>query len=488
MIVSVVKKNMKKKTENPSCVICNTAVDQSNAFAFYFNDDIFYFCDNHVDSFKIGVALGQIEINSKTLSYIRDLPDPVNKKDLSIAFSQISPMSDLKRPHAKQPEQQISLIKPAETPRELYERLDKVVIGQELAKKAVSVSVINHLISSEASGDDIQTGKHHVLLLGPSGVGKTLTVETIADVLNLPYASGDATSYSPTGFQGQDAESVIYDLLIETDLDKELAEKGIVFVDEVDKICSASKNGSKHESFISATQSTLLKLIEGKAVKVPGQIFGEPPGTFLAVNTDKILFFFGGAFNGLADIVAEKVGVKSRSVGFRQSENTINYEMDKALKSYEIFSQATRDQMVDALIEYGMMSELAGRIPTIVPLKPLSKEELETVLRHSQASPILKLTNIFKNAGLELEFTDEAILALVEKAYQSASGTRALDSYAKFCVRDASFDLLTVNKKVSTTGIVTITKDCIIDPSTYEKHLKGSILIPQSSISTSACN
>mgnify|MGYP000538294974 CR=1 FL=1 len=483
----VEKKNMKKKTNSPSCVICNTEVDPTSAFAFYFNDDIFYFCDNHVDSFKMGVALGQIEINSKTLSYIRDLPDPVNKKDLSVAFSQISPMSDL-RQQSKPQNQQVNVVKTAETPRELYDRLDQVVIGQDLAKKAVSVSVINHLISSEASGDDVQTGKHHVLLLGPSGVGKTLTVETIADVLNLPYAAGDATSYSPTGFQGQDAESVIYDLLIETDLDKELAEKGIVFVDEVDKICSSAKNGSKHESFISATQSTLLKLIEGKAVKVPGQIFGEPPGTFLAVNTDKILFFFGGAFNGLSDIVADKVGVKSRSVGFRQSENTINYEMDKALKSYEIFSQATRDQMVDALIEYGMMSELAGRIPTIVPLKPLSKEELEKVLLHSQASPILKLSNIFKNAGLELKFTDEAVLELVEKAYQSASGTRALDSYAKFCVRDASFDLLTVNKKPSTTGVVTITKECIANPSAYEKNLKSIIAMPSNSISTSAYN
>lgn len=457
-----------KNTEN-KCVMCSDVITHPDPFVFFFNDDVHFFCPKCAEPFKLGISLGQLEINSKFLSFISDLPDPVNKDELKKAMLQIAPMSKFNNtpPVENTEEEELAKIN---TPRDLYNVVSQTVVGQEEAKKSISVSVINHLqmkdeyISTTATN---QTDKHHILMLGRSGSGKTLIANTVAQSLNLPFVMGDATSYSPTGFQGADVDTVIHDLLIASDMNFDLCEQGVVFIDEIDKLCGSGKTEGRYESFIGSTQSTFLKLIEGKNIKIPGESFGGSRGSFINIETSRMLFFFGGAFNGLADILAKKIGMSERSMGFRSLNNDKTSELEEALKNYEIFSMATKEQMVESLIEFGMLAELVGRIPTIVALKPLSKEELKKVLLESVASPISKQQSIFSKSGYDLIFTDKYIDKLVDVSYQSAVGTRALDSHVKHAVRNASFDLLSLNDSTKK-GSVIIDEDCLTNPENYK--------------------
>lgn len=460
--------NKKTKSISSKCVVCGTAIDMdgNDPFFFFFNDEPYYFCNSHAEAFKLGITIGQFEIDTKYISFIADLPDPAPKSELKKAALQLAPMTkfnSLEDLITDSTQLEVTI----HTPKELFAEISKTVIGQEKAKRAISVSVINHLQMIQGDSPFSDTDKHHVLMLGKSGSGKTLIAHTVADLFDLPFVMGDATSYSPTGFQGSDADSVVHDLVLQSDMNFDKAERGIVFFDEIDKICCANKLSSRYESFIGSTQSTLLKLVEGKNVKIPGSVFGEMTGVTANFDTSRVLFFFGGAFNGLADILAKKMGFKQRTVGFIQKDEERSKEIDEALKSYEIFSQATREQMVEALIEFGMQSELVGRIPTIVPLKPLSKEDLTKVLMESDVSPIEKQKSLFSRSGFNLTFTDEFIHKLVDISYKSAVGTRALDSYVKEAVSVASFDLLNLHRHKSTKGNVYIGAECLSDPTKY---------------------
>ena len=461
---------MKQKDLNqPICAVCGEPILKEKPFIFEFNEKTLFFCDIHATAVKLGISLGQSGINSSFLAFLTGLEDPITKNDIKRAAMELSPMTNMK-PAIEGDEEEIEdLHFNFETPAQFYKELEKVVIGQESAKKSVSVAVINHLQSLEDDGPTSHSDKHHVLMLGKSGSGKTLIANTVADLLQLPFVAGDATSYSPTGFQGADAESMIYDLLLDNDMNFTLVERGIVFIDEIDKICGNSSDTHRYESFLKATQPVLLKLIEGKIVKVPGHLYGDPPGSSANVDTSRMLFFLGGAFNGLADILAKKMGSKERSLGFRKPADDKTKEIDEALKSYEIFSKASREEMIEALIEFGMISELIGRIPTIVPLKPLDKIDLMRVLLESTTSPVLKQQNIFAKSGYNLVFSDEFLNKIVEKSYLSSTGTRALDSYVKKAVSLASFDLLTLSRTKINRGSVIINEACIEDPSLYEK-------------------
>ena len=456
--------------------MCSQEIKTSEPFIFHINSEQCFFCDVCAEPFKAGLSIGQLEINSKFMSFISDLPDSEAKSEIKKAIFFLTPLSQRAQTLEQKTERPV-IENDIHTPRQLFDEISKTVIGQDLAKKAISVSMINHIQSIDDVEVVTQADKHHVLMLGKSGSGKTLIANTVADLFDLPFAVGDATSYSPTGFQGSDADSVVHELLLETDMDFDRAERGIVFIDEVDKICSSNKGAGRYESFIGSTQSTLLKLVEGKIVKVPGQLFGEMPGSSFNIDSSRMLFFFGGAFNGLSDILAKKMGKKERTMGFIKTSDDRNKELDEALRSYEIFSQASREEMVESLIEFGMLSELVGRIPTIVALKPLSKEDLMSVLINSSTSPIKKQKSIFAKSGYNLEFTDEFLTDLVDKSYHSAVGTRALDSYVKQALNQASFDLLTLNAKASSSGKVLITNQCLQDPEKYELSNAKSISI-----------
>ena len=479
----------KKNIASATCLTCDTPVIPEEVFEFSFNEESYYFCDSHALPFKMGLSIGQMEINSKFVSYLDNLPEPITKNDVRKALLQFTPMTKL-QPASGINHEEFHINNAIETPKQLFDAMGKTVIGQEIARQAVSVSVINHIQALEDIGPTSQPDKHHVLMLGKSGSGKTLIARTVAELFDFPFVMGDATNYSPTGFQGSDAESVVQDLLLDTDMNFELAEHGMVFIDEIDKICSAKIGNTaiRHEAFMGSTQSTLLKLIEGKVVKIPGPAYGDPPGTSCNLSTERMLFFFGGAFNGLSDIIAKKMGLKNSTLGFKKSSDLKNKEIDEALKSYEIFSLASREEMVESLIEYGMLSEMVGRIPTIAPLKPLSKEDLMKVLLESSTSPIEKQKSIFEKSGYIIQFTEEFLKKIVDLSYHSATGTRALDSYIKKAVSMASFDLLTLSKNKIAKGDIIITEHCATDPSRYEKsklHISSGTIIIPASMSTS---
>lgn len=451
---------MVKKDKKISCVICDTEVNEKTDFSFNMVTDVYFFCKNHALPFKMGLSLGQIEIDSKFLSFI---DNPELKEQVAESMFALAPLSkiiDIPDFESQKIEFSVS------TPKEIYDKLSEVVIGQELAKKHLSVAGIRHInaIKNEMDVKD----KHHVLLLGKSGSGKTLLTSTLADILSLPYVIADATSYSPTGYHGADADSVTYDLLINANMNPDIAEQGIVVFDEIDKIITQGRIAGKNESFISSTQSTLLKLVEGKMVNISGVSLGDPTLNFV-FDTSRLLFILSGAFNGLAEIVAKKMGQQERSLGFNKKYNeSQNKEIDTAIRNYEIYSQAGREELIDSLVEYGMLAELAGRIPTIAPLKPLAKEELFKVLTESNASPMKKQMTVFEKNGYELIFTDECINKIIDISYQSATGTRALDSYVKKSLSAASYNFLTTKMLDKIIGQIVIDTECIEYPDRYK--------------------
>jgi len=453
-----------KKTPNEiyKCVICDEVIETDKPFVYMLQDEALVFCSDHDEPFKIGLQLGSLEINSRAAGYLLDLKDPITKKQIRKALLHVAPNTKFQKPEPKK-----DIVTSFLNPKGLFDELSKTVIGQDAAKKAISVSVINHLKTIDDEVNFNLGDKHHVLMLGKSGSGKTLIANTIANLFNLPFSSSDATNFSPVGYHGADADSCVHDLLHESEMNFDLAERGIIFLDEIDKICSTIRGKTKVESFMpTSTQSTFLKLIEGKKIKIAPQVLGDPMGPPALMDTDKMLFFFGGAFNGLSDIVSKKLGKTQRSIGFNSTATNKNTELDEAMESYEIFSMASREQIVDSLIEYGMLSEFVGRIPTIVALKPLLKEELVKVLTESYASPLAKQHYLFSKCGYEIEFTDEFIEEVAVLTSKSASGTRGLSSYVKQAIQEASFNLLSLDKTPG--GRILITKDCISDPTKYE--------------------
>jgi ATP-dependent Clp protease ATP-binding subunit ClpX len=345
------------------------------------------------------------------------------------------------------------------SPQDLYQNLNQKVVGQENAKKRISIAVFEHMrnIVHHRLND-----KQNILFLGPSGSGKTLIVNTISNYLDVPYVAGDATSFSPTGFQGSDADSVITDLLIKANGEPGLAEKGVVFIDEIDKLASNMSSATRLESFHYSTQSTLLKMIEGKKVKVSSSALGEQGSPPVVVDTSSILFCFGGAFNGLEKIVAKKLGLTEGTIGFRNSKTD---DYDVQVKNYEIYNQASHEILAESLIEYGMATEFVGRIQSIVPLVPLSKEQMLFCLLELEDSPIIKNQIMFAESNVKLEFDENYYDEVVEKAMKSGTGTRALNSIVKASLSGAAFELLGLNH--SDVKKVFIGKDCVSNPNAF---------------------
>lgn len=444
---------MTKRKNHIPCVFCGDNASRQLAEKLeYFsarNRDV-YLCEKCFNSFSAGTVMGQFQLNNKILSLISSVDDNETVSELKNKISEYAPSS--KYSYKSGP------AKAKIPPAEMYEFLSHYVVGQDNAKKRISLAVYEHLrnVYKTDSND-----KYNILFLGPSGSGKTLIVNSIAKKLDVPYVSTDATSFSPTGFQGADADSCIHDLYFKSDGDVDVTQKGVVFVDEIDKLAS-NHTGTRLESFNYSTQSTLLKLIEGKKIKIPANLAGDSPSP-VYIDTSKILFCFGGAFNGLENIIGKKQGLSGKSIGFR---NNGEEDYDIKLRIYDMYTELPHDILAESLIEYGLSTEFVGRIQTIVPLRPLNKEELLSCLTSLDDSPIRKNKLMFAESNLQLDFTEDYYDEVINKAVKTGTGVRALNSIVKSSISIAAFEHLGL-QSVKSKRII-ISKECVEDPHKFE--------------------
>jgi len=338
----------------------------------------------------------------------------------------------------------------SKTPRAIVADLDQYVIGQERAKRDVAVGLYDHHRIHQSDISDAEAGetpevdleKSNILLVGPSGSGKTLLARTLARSLGVPFASADATSLSPTGYTGNDVESILTAAYIDAGEDLEWAGRSVIFLDEIDKIARKSQANPSITRDVSgeSVQHALLKLIEGTLAQLPlgasGRKHPDAPPEY--IDTSKILFIGGGAFEGLPEIVAKKMNRQTeRSMGLRAVPAMIAGDPQR---DYEILAEAPTEVMIDSLIEYGFVPELAGRLPIITPLAPLTKEQMRQALTEPKNSVVKQQIELFRRDGIDLVFTDESLDAVVEKAIKIKTGVRALRSLVKGMSSQARFD------------------------------------------------